>query len=71
LGALQIARHDRIQAVWAQAFGQCLRLRQARGIERRIRMPLQPAFAVPVGLAVPEQEQNAVVAVLFHYASIR
>jgi hypothetical protein len=40
-------------------------LREALGIERRIGVPLQPAFAVPVGLAVPEQEQNALAEVLF------
>jgi hypothetical protein len=56
--------------VGAQAVGQRLGLREAVGIERRIRMPLQSAFAVPVGLAVPEQEQNALVAGLFHDAMI-
>jgi hypothetical protein len=70
LSARQVARHDRIEPVRTQALGQCLRLRQTRGIERRIRVSLQPAFPVPVGLAVPEQEQDALVAMLFHDAMI-
>jgi hypothetical protein len=56
--------------MWTQALGQCLRLRKASGIEWRICVPLQAAFSIPVGLAVAEQEQNALVTEFFHNAMI-
>jgi len=53
-GACEVARDDRIEPVRPQALAQCLRLREAGCVERRVVISLQPALAVPIGLAVPE-----------------